>query len=131
MFEDVKDWFANDLFATKAAGITIEDLDRGYAKCEMKVTDTHLNANKVVMGGALFTLADFAFSVASNTIAPTVSLNCGINYLAPAATDKVCAVATAIKDGKTVCVYKVDITDANGKLCATFTGTGFKTQTKK
>jgi acyl-CoA thioesterase len=33
----------------------------------MKINETHLNAVGVVQGGAIFTLADFAFAVASNS----------------------------------------------------------------
>lgn len=131
MYEEVREMFSHDLFATKAAGVEIDELDKRYAKCSMKVTKDHLNANNVVMGGALFTLADFAFSVACNTDnAPTVSLNCSINYLSPAATDIVYATAKCIKDGRTTCVYSVAVEDANGKLVAVFTGTGYKTVQK-
>ena len=77
-------YFSADLFAVQACGITIEDVDENGAQCRMAVTATHLNAQGVVQGGAIFTLADFAFAVAANAGgAPTVSLGAQIHFLRP------------------------------------------------
>lgn len=57
--------FSNDRFATDN-GAVIEQADEGYAKCWLEIQPHHLNAAGTVMGGAIFTLADFAFAVASN-----------------------------------------------------------------
>ena len=52
----------------------------------MPLRDCHLNANKAPMGGAIFTLADFAYAVASNgfTDKIIVSQQVSITFLAPA-----------------------------------------------
>ena len=58
--------FEKDLFA-KSSGIELSEVLPGYAKAVMKISENHLNAVGVVQGGAIFTLADFAFAVASNS----------------------------------------------------------------
>lgn len=57
--------FADDRFATEN-GAVIEEIGDGYAKCSVKLERKHKNAMGGVMGGVYFTLADFAFAVASN-----------------------------------------------------------------
>ena len=64
--EEVKDFFKNDLYATKLSGIEILQVQENYAKCSMKITENHRNAAGAVMGGAIFTLADFCCAVATN-----------------------------------------------------------------
>ena len=62
--EQIREFFAKDRFATDN-GATIEEVDDGYAKCSLEIQPHHLNAANTVMGGAIFTLADFAFAVAT------------------------------------------------------------------
>lgn len=48
----------------------------------MTLNKNHLNAYGGVMGGVIFTLADFAFAVLSNQLhRPTVAQQVNINYL--------------------------------------------------
>ena len=62
--EEARQIFAADKYATDASGIVIEEVGENYAKCSMKLTDVHRNAFGGVMGGAIYTLADFTFAVA-------------------------------------------------------------------
>ena len=55
----------NDRFA-RLIGAEIIKAEPGYALVEMKITDNHMNGLNMVQGGAIFTLADYAFAVASN-----------------------------------------------------------------
>ena len=82
--EDVRKLFENDRFATEN-GAVIEEIGNLYAKCSLKLADRHRNALGAVMGGVSFTLADFAFAVASNWQNPgVVSLSSDIAYLGTA-----------------------------------------------
>ena len=82
--EEVRKRFAHDRFATES-GAVIEEVREGYARCSMSITPFHLNAAGAVMGGAIFTLADFTFAVAANWNQPLhVSLTSQITYLAAA-----------------------------------------------
>ena len=63
--EEIKEFFKNDLYATKLTGIEIVEVKENYAKCKMEITQNHRNAAGGVMGGAIFTLADFCCAVAT------------------------------------------------------------------
>ncbi len=66
----------------KFLGAEILDFDLGYAKLRMKVEDRHLNAAGVCQGGVIFTLADLAFAIASNSSGELVlAANCNISYI--------------------------------------------------
>lgn len=118
--------FSQDRFATEATGIEIVAVDYHYAKCKLPVQPYHKNATGMVMGGAIFTLADFTFAIASNAGSDlTVTSNAQINFLAPAKGDLV-AEAHCIKDGKSTCYYEVEVKNDQGKLVAKVTANGFK-----
>jgi acyl-CoA thioesterase len=121
--EKVIELFKNDRFAKKC-GIEIVEVKPGYAECTMQITDNHLNGIDILMGGALFTLADFTFSLAANshgTIA--VTLNASINYLQKCTGGKIKALATEVyRTGKTG-LYRVRINDETDNLIAEVCGT--------
>ena len=128
---EVKKRFENDRFATEN-GAVIEEIQDGYARCSMALEARHKNAAGSVMGGAIFTLADFAFAVAANSCAEriSVSLQHDITYLAPARGKTVIAEARCVKAGRTACLYTVDVTDDVGTHVAYMTVNGFLTGRK-
>lgn len=123
--EEIRQNFMMDRFATEN-GAYIEEVSNGYAKCSLKIESRHLNSINSVMGGAIFTLADFAFAVATNhTSVNCVSLSCQITYLSPTKGDTLIAEATLIKDGHSTCYYQVLVSDNLGKNVAHVTVNGF------
>ncbi len=125
--EKARDFFYKDLYATKLSGIQIDEVSEHYAKCTMKITENHKNAYGGVMGGAIFTLADFTFAVASNFNVPqTVSVTSQINYTGMAKGEKLIAEAKVIKDGRSTCLYEIIITDDKETQVAFVTITGMK-----
>ena len=62
--EQVQRIFSNDRFATETTGCRVVEAGPGHAVCELDVCERHLNEKGGVMGGAIFTLADFACAVA-------------------------------------------------------------------
>ena len=64
--DQIRTRFTADRFAAEAAGATVDAAEPNYARCSMPIRPVHLNANGIPMGGAIFTLADFAFAVAAN-----------------------------------------------------------------
>ena len=126
MLDKAREVFSGDLFATQTVGITIDEAEEGRAVCSLEIGERHLNANGIVMGGAIFTLADFAFAVASNIInMNTASLGSQITYLSPAKCSRLTAESKRVKEGRTTCYYVTDITDENGRHIAQVTTTGF------
>lgn len=125
--EKARERFADDLFATEATGIIIEDVKRDYSKCSLELKQIHKNANNQVMGGAIFTLADFAFAVASNEENPvTVSLSSNIVFLSPVKGKTLFAEAKAVKSGKRTCTFNISVYDDTETAVATVTTVGMR-----
>lgn len=122
-----KETFEKDIYATETTGIEILEAGKEYAKCKLDVQRKHLNANRVVMGGAIFTLADFTFAVAANTgNTMTVSLCSQMNFLSAAKGKCLIAEAICVRAGKTTCFYEIAIKDEADTLIAVATITGFR-----
>lgn len=86
--EEIRAYFAQDKFAAQAQCSIIEAAPN-HAICEMPITENHLNANGTVMGGAMFTLADFTMAIISNMDnKPTVAIDCTIRFFSPAKGEK-------------------------------------------
>jgi acyl-CoA thioesterase len=92
----------------------------------MKLRDEHRNAYGGIMGGCIYTLADFAFAVASNFDKEklTVSLTGQASFLSMSRGSVLYAETKLIKDGRTNCFYEVMITDDLGKDIAVVYFTG-------
>lgn len=125
--EKVREFFAKDRFATDN-GAVIEQVGENSATVSMEIMEHHRNAVGIVMGGAIFTLADFAFAVASNHEDPgTVSLSANITFLKASKGNKLIAKAECVRNGRTTCYYRVTVTDDTGALIAEVTTSGYKT----
>ena len=124
--EEIREEFSKDIYATKASGIVIEEAAPNYAKCSMKLTDIHKNAYGGIMGGAIYTLADFTFAVASNnnTDRLTASLVGQATFLSMTRGTVLFGEARLIKDGRLNCFYEVRIYDDLGKDIAVVSFTG-------
>lgn|SRR5574344_344599 len=141
--EWAKQCFAQDVFATDTTGVCLDtvELDEqhkgGYARCTLNLAACHRNARGAVMGGVLFTMADFAAAVAMNvresfsnsdnawTNLHWVSLNSTINFLSQPHTDNLSAEARCIRHGSTTCLYQVEISDGD-RLVTIVTTTGIR-----
>lgn len=126
--DEIRETFALDRFAAEAAGIVIEEAGQGCARCTMEIKPVHLNARGTVMGGAIFTLADFAVAVAANGLKDepdTVTLHAGITFLTAAKGNTLIAEASCVKAGRTTGLYDVVITDELGTLVAKGEMNGF------
>ena len=127
--EKAREFFGKDLYATKTTGIIIEAIGEHYAKCSFEIDEKHTNAYGGVMGGAIFTLADFTFAVSSNFNQPqTVSTASQIAFIGMAKGKKLIAESSLIKDGKSTCLYVINITDELGTKIAYVTINGMKLQ---
>lgn len=124
--DEAREYFQGDRFAMNS-GITLDELTDEGCVCSMTLCDDHRNANGGVMGGALFTLADFAFAVLSNHLhRPTVAQQVSVNFISAPKGVRLFATARCRKNGRTSCVINVDVSDDAGRDIAQFVGTGFK-----
>jgi acyl-CoA thioesterase len=117
----------NDRFA-KFSGIELMDVKRGYARAKMTLRKEHLNGVATGHGGAIFTLADFAFAAAVNshgTIA--VAVNAEVSFIkAVVEGDFLTAEAKEIALNPKLAVCEVKVTDQNGEIVASFQGTAYR-----
>ena len=125
--EEAREFFSGDFYATKATGIVIDEVGDHYARCSMEITRNHQNAYGGVMGGATFTLADYTFAVASNFRQPhTVSVTSQINFIGMAKGTKLISESHLIRDGRSTCLYSIEIKDDLENKVAFVTISGMK-----
>lgn len=106
--------------------ICLVSIAKGEAKAEMQISDKHLNGVDIIQGGALFTLADFAFAAASNSHGRiAVASNASISFFKGISSGKLTAYARELNSGKSLGHFCVDIYDQDSTLIAHFTGTAF------
>ncbi len=121
---EVQRVFRNDRFATDACGCRVVEASRGHAVCEFDITPGHRNEKGGVMGGAIFTVADLAFAVASNVGEPvTVSVSSSIEFMSAAKGERLIATADVDKNGRTLGFYNCLVTDELGTPVARVTQT--------
>jgi len=121
--QELKEFFSTgDLFA-RHAGIELGDAGPGRAKASMKIQPFHFNAAGTVHGGAIFTLADFAFAVASNSHGTlAMGINTSVNFVKAATKGTLHAEAVEQSRGPKLASYSVTITDDAGDVVAIFQG---------
>lgn len=126
--EDLKKFFQDKDRYAKHSGIELLDLAEGYAKTRMVIDKYHLNCVGTVHGGAVFTLADFAFAAACNshgTIA--MALQANISFLKSAVSGEVLiAEAKEVSSHPRIRLYSIEIKNETGDLIATFQGTAYR-----
>ena len=124
--EEAREFFKGDKFATNL-GIQLDELTENYCVCSLDIEENHKNAVGGVMGGVMFTLADFSFAVLSNHLhKPTVAQQVSVNYLSAPKGEKLIAKAVCKKNGRSSSIINVDIVDDTGRDVVQFIGTGFK-----
>lgn len=127
---DLKEYFKNDRYAA-LTGVEIVETAPGYCKTKLKIEDKHLNAANVIQGGAIFTLADFAFAVASNSRGQlALAINVNISFIKGKSEGTLYATATELTDPKRVGAYDVLVTDENDEIVARFNGLVYRKSVK-
>ncbi len=117
---------ARDRYAA-AAGAKLVEIREGYARARMRLGAVHLNGVGVAQGGAVFTLADFAFAAASNSHGNVaVALDTSITFVRAATRGVLTAEAREESVSRRVSVCNVRVTGAGGEVVALFRGTAFR-----
>jgi acyl-CoA thioesterase len=116
----------NDRFAVRN-DIELLEVRPGFARAKMAVHPHHLNGVGTVQGGAIFTLADFAFAAASNshgTIA--VAINVNISFLKAGRDGQLWAEAREVSCNPKLGSYTVEVKNDAGDLIAIFQGMAYR-----
>ena len=121
--KEIKQFFsAEDLFA-RHAGIELLEVGPGWAKASMKIEPYHFNAAKTVHGGAIFTLADFAFAVASNSHGTlAMGINTSMSFVKAVTHGTIYAEAREQARNRKLASYTVQVTDDTNDVVAIFQG---------
>jgi acyl-CoA thioesterase len=122
----VRAFFQGDQFAARS-GIELVEVSPGYAKARMVLQPHHWNGLNIAHGGALFTLADYAFALASNshgTVA--VAANASITIMKATRTGTLYAEAREVSKNHRLGTYTVEIRDDTGDLVALFQGLAYR-----
>jgi acyl-CoA thioesterase len=120
------DYFAADAFAT-GIGIELLEVKQGLARARLRVEARHLNAAGVVQGGAVFTLADYAFAAASNSRGNlALAIDAHVTFLRAVRGGVLVAEAREEGGGRRLSTCHVRVTDEGGALVALFTGTAYR-----
>ncbi len=121
----VREFFKGDKLV-ELLGIKIVVVDEDKAVIRAEIKPEHLNANGFVQGGMLYTVADFAFAVLSNHKHPaTVTQGGQIQYLLPADTAYIKAVATETTRAGRNTVSEVLLYDDKDRIVCTCHFNGF------
>ena len=124
--KDVKHCLDRDRFASHC-NIELVSVEIGHARARMTLQDHHLNGVGIVQGGAIFTLADFAFAAASNshgTVA--VAVNVSISFLKAVSSGTLHAEAKEIARSSKLGSYTVEVRDEQNELVALFQGMAYR-----
>jgi len=120
VFEKIKERVKQEPFA-RLLGITVKEIGVGRAVVEMRFQPQMENIYGMAHGGAVFSLVDEAFEIASNshgTVA--VALNMTITYIgSPRPRSVLRAEANEISLTTRTASYLINVTDDTGTLLAT------------
>lgn len=102
-------------------GIVIDKVSKERVEAHVEAKKESLNIWGILHGGLIFGLADNAIGVLCYANGhESVTIDSNVNYLKPIK-KYAKAVATIIKQGKTISLYKADIFNEKEELCATVT----------
>lgn len=124
--DPIRTFFRGDRYAAHS-GIELLEVKPGYARARMPLSAMHLNGLDIAHGGAIFTLADFAFALASNshgTIAVAINTNLTIMKATKAGT--LWAEAREVSKNPRLGNYTVEVRDDAGDLVALFQGLAYR-----
>lgn len=109
----------NEMPCTVHSNVEITKLERDYAEGVLHVLPEHLNYVNYIHGGCLAGLADIvAGAAACSRGIRCVTVNYMFHFLRPAKGSLIKCVATPLKVGRRLCVYRADLTDEKGAVVA-------------
>jgi acyl-CoA thioesterase len=120
----VEEMLSADAYA-RSLGVELVSVTASEIEVALDVMDSHLNFLGVGHGGMVFSLADCAFSLGSNSAGDrAVAIDTHLVLTGGAeAGDRLHAVVTETTRGRTLGTYRVTVTREDGRVVGLFTGT--------
>ena len=116
----------------KLFNMEVTEYNEGIASVRMEVTDSHLNAANICHGGVIFSLADVAFALASNSYGNVaLALDMSISYLkAIRSGEMLTARCSECKRSRRTGTYLIEVKNSSGNLVALLKATAFIKETR-
>ncbi|MHB1346923.1 MAG: PaaI family thioesterase [Candidatus Humimicrobiaceae bacterium] len=129
---EIKNRIENEPYA-QIFKIKVDEIRKGYSRVTMKATKDFDNMFAITQGGAIFSLADFAFAAAVNSYKGiAVAINVNINYIKSAvAGDLLTAEASQISRGNKTSAFMINVKNDKGELIATSQALAYIKNTEK
>lgn len=119
----LKPFFSTEDHFAIHSGVELIEMGSGWAKARMRIEPFHFNIARTVHGGAIFTLADFAFAVASNSHGTlAMGINTSVSFVKAVLAGTLYADARELSRTVKLATYSVIITDDTGDTVAIFQG---------
>ena len=116
-----KDHFAHHL------GVEMLEYGGGSARARMTIEKHHLNSAGTVHGGAIFSLADAVFSIASNSHGSlALAINVSISFFKAVTRGTLTAEAEEVSINPKLATYLITVNDEAGNKIALFQGTVYR-----
>jgi len=124
---EFREFMKRDKYAA-FSGIELVEVSPGRAVTRMTVRPDHLNGVALAHGGAIFTLADFAFAAACNAYGTiSVAINVSISFINAAREGAtLTAVCEELVKNPRLGTYRAIITDQDGTIIASFDGLAYR-----
>jgi acyl-CoA thioesterase len=124
--DDLKRFVEQDAFA-QHIGVEMLSYGDGAATARLTVRANHLNSARCLHGGAIFSLADAAFSAAANSHGVlALSIDASISYFQAVEGGTLTAEAQEVARNPRLATYVIDVRDDDGALIAHFRGTVYR-----
>jgi acyl-CoA thioesterase len=119
VFEALRQRVKNEPYA-KMLGLELVKVERGYSQIRMAFGESHQNIYGRCHGGAIFSLMDEAFQIASNSSGKIeIALNVNVSYMkAPREGDVLTAEAKLVDSSRRISHFLIEVRNAGGELMA-------------
>jgi len=110
-------------------GIVAELREPGYSRMRLTIDPAFFNPNGVLHGGVVYTLVDYGMGGAVQAGLPEgehcATIEVKINYLAGVREGTLTAETSVVKQGRNIAFLESKVTDDQGRLVATASGSMF------
>jgi acyl-CoA thioesterase len=127
VFEALRERVKSEPYA-KLLGLELVKVESGYALIRMAFTERHHNIYRRCHGGAIFSLMDEAFQIASNSSGKIeIALNVSVSYMkAPRDGDILTAVAKLVDSSRRISHFLIEVRNGEGDLVASCQATAYR-----
>lgn len=128
--DNIKKFSKKDIFA-KHCGCELVEVSKGRATAKLTLGKEHLNAAGVAHGGAIFTLADFAFAMASNSHGNlALAINVSVSFIKAVSSGVLTANVKEVSRNPKLATYSMVVTNDSGELIASLMGMVYRKKDK-